>query len=115
MPMDNIIWPVFKRYRELLDQYNLVEYQGADTFKNEIENLREYLSSLISTGTDVNGICIVARTNKLVSEYEGGLKADGLNLVHIETEERAQKNGIRIATMHRVKGLDFDHAYPQCV
>ena len=49
----------------------------------------------------------------MVDEYAGALKALGIPTYHIrrvEAEDRT-KPGLRVATMHRVKGLEFDHVF----
>ena len=54
--------------------------------------------------------CIVVRTNKLLEQYRSALEGSGVKAYKIlrsEAEDR-RKEGVRIATMHRVKGLEFD-------
>jgi len=54
--------------------------------------------------------CIVVRTNKLLEQYKSALEGSGVKAYKIlrsEAEDR-KKEGVRIATMHRVKGLEFD-------
>jgi superfamily I DNA/RNA helicase len=54
--------------------------------------------------------CLVARTNSLVDKYHDELDALGLTIHKISrtTRDDASKPGLRVATMHRVKGLEFD-------
>jgi superfamily I DNA/RNA helicase len=55
--------------------------------------------------------CIVVRTNKLLELYRSALEGSGVKAYKIlrsEAEDR-RKEGVRIATMHRVKGLEFDN------
>ena len=55
--------------------------------------------------------CIIARTNKLLEQYMTGLEGAGVRVYKIrrsEAEDR-KREGVRIATMHRVKGLEFDN------
>jgi superfamily I DNA/RNA helicase len=51
------------------------------------------------------------RTNELVDQYENALKAKGVGTyrVHRTEAEDRRTPGVRVATMHRVKGLEFDH------
>lgn len=46
----------------------------------------------------------------MLQQYEGALKGQGLETYFVrrnEAEDR-RKSGVRLATMHRVKGLEFD-------
>lgn len=54
--------------------------------------------------------CLVARTNALRERYEDALKARGLATYRIKRSEAEDLRapGLRVATMHRVKGLEFD-------
>jgi len=54
--------------------------------------------------------CLVARTNSWVDKYHDELDALGLTIYKIsrQTRDDASKPGLRVATMHRVKGLEFD-------
>lgn len=64
-------------------------------------------------GTDPDAAkrtCLVARTNAWVDKFHDELDALGLTIHKISrtTRDDASKPGLRIATMHRVKGLEFD-------
>jgi superfamily I DNA/RNA helicase len=52
----------------------------------------------------------VARTNQLRDRYEAALKARGVGTYAVRRSEPddPSKPGLRVATMHRVKGLEFD-------
>ena len=54
--------------------------------------------------------CIVARTKKLLEWYKEKLKSAGIAVYPIETDTTDDRSaeGVRLATMHRVKGLEFD-------
>lgn len=55
-----------------------------------------------------NDICLVARTNPLLdARYAPLLQNAGYTVQRIETDEASLGDGIRLATMHRVKGLEF--------
>ena len=56
-----------------------------------------------------NSICITLRTNKLVSNYAELLEHAGLPVTIIGKEGEKDEDGVRLATMHRVKGLEFDY------
>lgn len=70
------------------------------------ERISEIKASLNLSESD---ICVVARTNDLVGQYEKSLSALGhetKTLSRKEHDDPAQ-SGLRFATMHRVKGLEY--------
>jgi superfamily I DNA/RNA helicase len=80
------------------------------SFQNEIDFIIQYLNDIEKEGASVSEICLVARTHDLLNQYESALKSKGIDTYFIrrsEAEDR-KKKGIRLATMHRVKGLEFD-------
>ncbi|MBN1996997.1 AAA family ATPase [candidate division KSB1 bacterium] len=79
-----------------------------ESFAQEVEFIYDYLRE---QNTDLKNLCLVARTNNLLAQYEGALKSRGLEiyLINRDEAENREKDGLRIATMHRVKGLEFDH------
>lgn len=72
----------------------------------EIEALKENDVSL-------NDICIVARTKKLVDDYIAQLTKAGIRSYTIKRNKTDNRNydGLRVATMHRVKGLEFKYVF----
>ena len=53
-------------------------------------------------------ICLVARTNSLIrDEYGAMLKNQGIPHQILDKGREREGGGIRLATMHRVKGLEF--------
>lgn len=54
--------------------------------------------------------CVVARTHALVEKYQAALEARGVKtlLVSRKNKDDPSVPGLRLATMHRVKGLEFD-------
>lgn len=82
-----------------------------DSFAAETDFIKKYLDKLLDDGQSLNSVCLVARTNELLRQYEGALKAKGIPTSFIRRSQADDRNsdGIRMATMHRVKGLEFDH------
>ena len=72
--------------------------------------LRETLARLRTEGFIDSNICLVLRTNEEVDEYADWLKAAGETVRRLDrtTPDDQEKPGLRVATMHRVKGLEFD-------
>jgi superfamily I DNA/RNA helicase len=59
-------------------------------------------------GRRPSDICLVARTNALIDKrYEPLLREHGFAVARIRHEAAGTGDGIRLATLHRVKGLEF--------
>lgn len=79
----------------------------------EFENVQAEIQKLINEGVPAKDICVVARTRRLVEEYYGKFTNAGIRCYEIKkskTDDRGL-DGIRIATMHRVKGLEFQYIF----
>ena len=73
---------------------------------NTLRQLRDEQQSLAST-------CVAARTNKAVEKLNGLLQGEGFTTRVINAEESDDPSdpALRLATMHRVKGLEFDQIF----
>lgn len=71
------------------------------------------INSLLDGGLDIKNICIVARTHKLLNEYVSRLTKAGLRVYEIKRSKLDDRSldGVRVATMHRVKGLEFAYIF----
>lgn len=74
----------------------------------EIEGVSSLLAALDETTRSAT--CIVARTQSILDRYEQALSARNLEYHKLKRNEpdRRDRPGVRLATMHRVKGLQFD-------
>lgn len=86
------------------------------TFKDanvEFEYIVEEIRKLQAAGVALTDICIVARTKKLVNDYIAQLTKAGLRSYAIKRNKSDDRtyDGLRIATMHRVKGLEFKYVF----
>jgi superfamily I DNA/RNA helicase/mRNA-degrading endonuclease RelE of RelBE toxin-antitoxin system len=81
------------------------------TFAEELKQIVKHLHELAKAGFQMENVCLVARTNELIDQYEGALRAAGFTVYRIRrsTAEDRRTSGLRLATMHRVKGLEFDY------
>jgi hypothetical protein len=62
----------------------------------------------IDAGTSSENICVGARVGQhLSTRYQRLLKQHGIPAVILEGEKEAGGPGVRLATMHRMKGLEF--------
>ncbi len=75
------------------------------TFEAEVDAIVEY----VKAGA-VDQTCLVARTNALLEQYEAALEARGVKTYRVRRSEAEDRTapGLRLATMHRVKGLEFN-------
>ncbi len=80
-----------------------------DDLDAEIGHIVEHLNSWIDEGVPPEHICVVARTNSLIAEtYGAALAGRGIETVPIKTKSGDRLGpGVRVASMHRVKGLEF--------
>ncbi len=86
------------------------EVRQFDRENQEASFVVERIKQWLDGGVPAEAICLAARTHALLKDrYETLLSAAGLETVHVLTdpESEAKKPGIRLATMHRLKGLEF--------
>jgi superfamily I DNA/RNA helicase/mRNA-degrading endonuclease RelE of RelBE toxin-antitoxin system len=75
--------------------------------KEEEAAVAKLVLGAIDRGLPAESICVVARTKHLLADrYGAALARAGLTTVTLEQEE-PRLPGVRLATMHRVKGLEF--------
>lgn len=85
-------------------------------FKNtdaELHWLTEQINELLNAQVDIRNICIMARTNDLVTKYAEALESEGFRtfIVNAQQGDDRDHTGLRFATMHRVKGLEFEFVF----
>ena len=85
-------------------------------FKNaneEFDAVLKEIKGLIDGGVLAKNICVVARTHKLLDDYITQFTANGLRCYEIKANKADDRglDGIRVATMHRVKGLEFQYVF----
>ncbi|MCR5090812.1 MAG: UvrD-helicase domain-containing protein [Oscillospiraceae bacterium] len=79
----------------------------------EFDAVLKEIKSLIGNGVSAKNICVVARTHKLLDDYISQFTAKGLRCYEIRRSKADDRglDGIRVATMHRVKGLEFQYIF----
>lgn len=84
--------------------------EGFDTIKAEVDAIAAHLNDIKQSDGFYNSTCVVTRTNKLMEQYEAELSARGIDVYRVQRSvpDDRRQTGVRIATMHRVKGLEFD-------
>ncbi|MDP2645963.1 MAG: 3'-5' exonuclease [Desulfobacterales bacterium] len=98
-----------KGYKSLLHGES-PEVRCFNSFTEEVQFIAAYLNELIKERIDMNTACLVVRTNDLLKQYEAALLESGIKtyLVKRTVADDRKAPGLRLATMHRVKGLEFD-------
>lgn len=88
----------------------VLNFQGA---AEEFDFIVNELKRLMDDGVNPMNICIVARTHRLLDDYIAQLTNAGIKTYEIKRNKFDDRrvNGVRVATMHRVKGLEFQHVF----
>jgi len=93
-----------KGYRSLLSGPTPQVY-GFDSPQDEADFIGEQINELLETRKPTE-ICLVARTNKQLQDvYRPVLRT--MNIKHTVLNKDNIPKGVAVATMHRVKGLEF--------
>lgn len=99
-----------KGYRSLFHgEPPLIEPCSSD--EEQIDVICGHISNLIDQGSPSSSICVVARSNAFVEQLSNAIKAKGVEtrLISGQNPDNPSETGVRLATMHRVKGIEFDH------
>lgn len=83
------------------------------TANNEFDYLLSEIQKLKSNGISLTDICVVARTKKLIDDYIALFTKAGIRAYAIKRNKADDRSfeGLRVATMHRVKGLEFKYVF----
>lgn len=98
-----------KGYKSLLHGV-MPDVRHFDTFQEEVHFITEYLNKIENKTGAIKEVCLVARTNNLLKQYESAICDKGFEIYFVRRSEAEDRSspGLRLATMHRVKGLEFD-------
>jgi len=82
-----------------------------DSFDKEVAGIVAALKE--KDAADLAATCLVTRTNELLDQYASALKAKGVETYRVRRTQADDRRatGLRLATMHRVKGLEFDRVF----
>lgn len=89
------------------------EVQGFKDAAAEYAWLVSRIQQLRADGVPDHHICLVARTADLLEDCARELNRNGLptEIIQPGHSDSTSKPGLRLATMHRVKGLEFDFVF----
>ena len=95
-------------YRSLFDGQQ-PRLQGFDSEQQEAEFVAAEVDRLLAEGIRSKDICVVGRTVIQLKPVVGALADKGLDSYTIsrDTSENTAVDGVRVANMHRIKGLEF--------
>ncbi|MDR1961910.1 MAG: UvrD-helicase domain-containing protein [Gracilibacteraceae bacterium] len=92
------------------------DYPHIQNFRSAAEEY-DFITSEVKrlTAGGINGrdICLVARTHSLLDEYVRAFHDAGIRAYEIKRTKSDDRTfeGVRLATMHRVKGLEFQYVF----
>lgn len=77
--------------------------------QDDLAHIQALLGQLQADGIGLREICITARTNEDLVSIGDGLQRAGIAVLRLgsTTADDAKTEGVRLATMHRIKGLEF--------
>lgn len=98
-----------KGYRSLTHG-GMPEITSFSDAASEKTRLLAVLAELTGDNLDSSNVCLVCRTNEELDHYQSTLEAAGIKTLKLDrnTADDRSIEGIRLATMHRVKGLEFE-------
>jgi mRNA-degrading endonuclease RelE of RelBE toxin-antitoxin system len=81
-----------------------------DSFQEEAQAIADVLQQIRGEGAALRNTCLIARTKQLLGNYSGALRSAGIDTYTIKSRRAENRSvpGVRLATMHRAKGLEFD-------
>lgn len=98
-----------KGYKSLLHGLD-PEIRSFGSLEEELSFIKDFVQNAVMNKVELSNLCLVTRSNKLIEDvYEPFFKKEGITSVILNPNETNQGDGIRLATMHRVKGLEFSH------
>ncbi len=86
-------------------------YRHCESFREEVEFIRDVLQHLRQEQGHYKNVCMVLRTNKMMERYIGALEMVDVEMHPLGRDgiDDRERDGLRVATMHRVKGLEFEY------
>ncbi|MFI1004757.1 UvrD-helicase domain-containing protein [Streptomyces galbus] len=93
-------------YRSLLHGRN-PQAQGYATRQEETEALVDRVRELLDEGLAPHEIGVCARFNLSLDAAEEKLKAAGIPVLRVKSQSAQSAEGVRLASMHAMKGLEF--------
>lgn len=80
-------------------------YQLFDSRNQEYDGITKYIKDCLEAGIKANDICVAAYRNDMVDSLASHLSRE--EGIPCWREGRGEKDGVRVSTFHRMKGLEF--------
>lgn len=88
------------------------ELQAFEQERDEIDWIVQRAKKIEEQDGTLANVCVMLRTTGLRDQYYAAFRKAGLDAVLLEKRaDNQQVPGIRVANMHRVKGLEFRHVF----
>jgi len=88
------------------------EVRNFESFEAEMNFLHQELQALQTAGTPLENICVVAKKRATMEDCRAFLQKKGIKCYKINKESDDRTiSGLRTATIHRVKGLEFHYVF----
>ena len=88
------------------------EVQDFPDLTEEVSFVAKQIRELCVDESEYSGCCLAVRLNNLRDEFAEELRSLGLPVVVLDKQaDNQQVLGVRVANMHRVKGLEFRHVF----
>ncbi|GAA0913369.1 UvrD-helicase domain-containing protein [Virgisporangium aurantiacum] len=80
---------------------------GYPAQQNEVAALVKQVESWLGSGVPASEVAVCARFNVLLDKINGALSDAGVPTVRLKDNPGADHDGVRLGTMHAMKGLEF--------
>jgi len=89
------------------------EVRGFDDADKEKCWIADRIGQLVDSGIATKDIAVVARTKRIRDRVGEAVQARGIAVLALEYQQSDNRElqGVRLATMHRVKGLEFRYVF----
>ena len=96
-------------YRSILSGPEPI-FESCNSFDAEVSAITKWIKDIKDANAE-HVVCVAARSNAECDAYGKALEVGGLTVHRITDKEHdiPDPHPVRIATMHRIKGLEFDH------
>ena len=95
-----------------LTQGPVPELKGFDDIDQEAKWIVEKAKTLADEDGELSNCCVLLRVKWLRNKFAKALAAKGIEVVTLEARGDNQSiPGLRVANMHRIKGLEFRHVF----
>ena len=86
---------------------------NAADFKDETATIVKQIKALLANGVRSQDICLTARSKHAYERYAKALNLEDIPtfILGQDSADSDQQTGIRVATMHRIKGLEFQYVF----